>query len=98
MFAYTIWLFRYLGVRVQPTLVNAAIQTELKWWSYQRVDPPTAVPAPVERSDTAAAPPIAVALSNGRGFHLPGCHHTTKLTSESQGHDVLKAGLVSSQR
>jgi hypothetical protein len=30
VFAYTIWLFRYLGVRVQPTLVNAAIQKELK--------------------------------------------------------------------
>jgi hypothetical protein len=30
MFAYTIWLFRYLGARVQPTLVNAATQKELK--------------------------------------------------------------------
>jgi adenylate kinase family enzyme len=30
MFAYTVWLFRYLGARVQPTLVNAATQKELK--------------------------------------------------------------------
>ena len=32
LFAYTVWLFRYIGVRVQPTKADAGTQTEREWW------------------------------------------------------------------
>jgi hypothetical protein len=96
LIAYTVWLFRYVGFRVPPTTADAGIQTEREWWSYQLVDPPAAAPAPVDRSDTASAPPIVVALANGRCFHLPGCQYTTKLTREN--YRVLKPGILSYKR
>ena len=54
------------------------------------------VPAPRDRSDTAAAPPIVVTLANGRCFHVPGCQYTTKLSA--CGHRVLKPGILSFKR
>jgi hypothetical protein len=99
LITYTVWLFRYVGFRVPPPTADAGIQTEKEWWAYQLVDSPKAVPvvpAPVDRSDTAAAPPVVIALALGRCFHLPGCQYTTKRTA--QNIRVLKPGLLSYKR
>ena len=99
LITYTVWLFRYVGFRVPPPTADAGTQSEKEWWSYQLVESSTAVPvvpAPVDRSDTAAAPPVVITLAHGRCFHLPGCQYTTKLIEHH--YRVLKPCLRSYKR
>ena len=99
LITYTVWLFRYVGFCVPPPTADAGIQTEKEWWAYQLVDSPRAVPvvpATVDRSDTAAAPPTVIALANGRCFHLPGCQYTMKRTAQNTR--VIKPGVLSYKR
>ncbi len=99
LITYTVWLFRYVGFRVPPHTADFGMQTEREWWSYQLVESSAAVPvvpAPVDRSDTASAPPVVITLARGRCFHIPGCQYTTTLTANH--YRVLKPGLLSSKR
>ena len=90
--AYTAWLFRYVGFRVPSKTTDVGAQTE--WQPYAKTH---VVRIPLEAPGTAVAPPNVLTLSNGRCFHVPGCHHTRKARSSS-GIFLLKEGIVSYRR
>ena len=86
IFTYSAWLYGYA-----PTTADAEAQTEA-------VDSPRAVPvAPitVDRTDSAAAPPVVVACPNGSCFHLPGCRYTITRTAHGR---IVKTGIISYKR
>jgi hypothetical protein len=93
--AYTIWLFRYVGIRVPSDTADASTQTSAvtTYGQTRRIISALGV---VQRG-AQVAPPNILTVPYGRCYHIHGCFHTRAPRST---HDVflLKDGLINFKR
>ncbi len=71
------WLSRFA-----PATANAAVQTEATAVSVAPTTVAPSKPITIDRTDTAAAPPVVVTCPTGSCFHVPGCRYTDTRTTQ----------------
>ena len=73
------WLSRFA-----PATANAEVQTEATAVSVAPTTVAPSKPITIDRTDTAAAPPVVVTCPTGGCFHVPGCRYTTTRTTQGE--------------
>jgi hypothetical protein len=93
--AYTIWLFRYVGIRVPSDTADASTQTSAVT-TYGQTRRIVSALGVVQRG-AQVAPPNILTVPHGRCYHIHGCFHT-RAPRSTQDVFLLKDGIVNFRR